>query len=193
MLGLCGSKMASRPLEGQNDSFAACFGGLEALFWCPLCNACRNSGGGSAGNFSALGCWVGLPGGGPPWMGFWGMLGICGSKMASSPLEGQNDSFAACFGGLEALFLWPRCKACRNSGWGRAGRVGASNLPSLRLGCLVRGLIGWVSGVCWGFVGQKCFRQMCGMKLLRGYPCGNATASHDPTSTTPKKNLPGKT
>ena len=76
--------------------------------------------------------------------GLCGAPGVCvkGGPSRGPGRGGYSGALSGSSGG--APFL--------GQGW---GRVGASNLPSLRLGCLVRGLIGWVSGVCWGFVGQN--------------------------------------
>ena len=87
-------------------------------------------------------------------MGFWGMLGRCGSNLALRRLEGQSYRFAAFFGPLEALFFRRLCRACR----GRAGAgVAQVTFPpsGAGLGCLARALFGWFFGVCWGFVGQN--------------------------------------
>ena len=52
---------------------------------------------GCAGNFPSVMCRVGVPGGFTIQMAFLGMLGICGSNLASDGLEGQTPWFAACF------------------------------------------------------------------------------------------------
>ena len=109
---------------------------------------------GGASNLASPTCWVGVPSAGPIRMGFWGMLGHCGSKLALRRLEGQSYRFAAFFGPLEALFFRRLCRACR----GRAGAgVAQVTFPpsGAGLGCLARALFGWFSGVCWGFVGQN--------------------------------------
>ena len=58
------------------------------------------------------------------------------------------------------LGLWRRFffGSCARACWGRGGAgVAQVTFPpsGAGLGCLVPGLLGWVSGVCWGFVGQN--------------------------------------
>ena len=157
MLGLSGPKMASRRLEGQIDRFAAFFGPPEALLFSRLCRARLGQGWGRGGtsNLPSLRCWVGVPGAGRIWRGFWGMLGLCGLKLGLKRLEGQNYRFTAFFGPMEGAFLLGPCeRAC----WGRGGAGSAQVTfpPSgAGLGPLVRGLFGCFFGVCWGFVGKN--------------------------------------
>ena len=70
---------------------------MEALFYWLLCEGLLGQGWrrGGASNLPSLRCWVGVPGAGTTWMGFWGMLGLCGSKLASRRLNGQNDRFCS--------------------------------------------------------------------------------------------------
>ena len=137
MLGICGSKLASRRLKGPNERVATFWGALQAPFALPLCKACWDSGGGSAGNLPSLRCWVGVHGEGPVWIGFWGILGICGSKRALKWLKGQNQRFAA-YPGLRGRCF---CGPCARPARAVVGIAQAIFPPSgAGLGCLMRGL-----------------------------------------------------
>ena len=65
---------------------------MEVLFFWLLCEGLLGQGWrrGGAGNLPSLRCWVGVPSAGPYRMGFWGMLGLCGPKLACRLVEGQN-------------------------------------------------------------------------------------------------------
>ena len=152
MLGFCGTKLASRRLKRQNDRFAAFFGPLQAPCWWPLCKACCDSGGGGAGNLPSLQCWVGVHREGPVSMVFWGILGIWGSKRALKWMKGQKQRFAAYPGLHGGFFCGPCARPARVVVWAAQAIFPPSGAG---LGCLMRGLFRWFSGLCWVFVGQR--------------------------------------